>query len=161
VSRVVIVAGSGGDAAHVDAIKRSVEKLGVRVVTRVASAHKVPEFALSVVRRYDNDGIATVFITVAGRSNALSAFADAAVVSPVIACPPPSDAYAGADIWSSLRMPSGVCPMVVLEPANAALAAVKMLALHSPGLRDSVSAAQQAGAAAVYAADAAAWDAAE
>jgi 5-(carboxyamino)imidazole ribonucleotide mutase len=47
----------------------------------------------------------------------------------VIACPPYSDKFGGADIFSSLRMPSGVCPMFVLEPEQAALAAIKILSL--------------------------------
>ena len=75
-----------------------------------------------------------MFVTVAGRSNALSGFFDPQVTSPVIACPPPSDAFGGADLWSSLRMPSGVAPLVVLEPANAALAAAKILGLADPAV---------------------------
>ena len=63
----------------------------------------------------------------AGRSNALSGFTDGSVSAPVIACPPPSEAFGGADVYSSLRMPSGVAPAVVLEPANAALLAAKIL----------------------------------
>jgi len=39
-------------------------------------------------------------------------------------------------------MPSGVAPAVVLEPANAALAAAKMLALADPALRARVGAYQ-------------------
>ncbi|MCP8311282.1 MAG: AIR carboxylase family protein, partial [Candidatus Methylarchaceae archaeon HK01M] len=35
---------------------------------------------------------------------------------------------------SSLRMPSGVSPLVILEPENAAFAAVKILALANPEL---------------------------
>jgi len=41
----------------------------------------------------------------------------------VIACPPYSEAFGGADVYSSLRMPKGVAPLVVLEPEGAALAA--------------------------------------
>jgi 5-(carboxyamino)imidazole ribonucleotide mutase len=48
---------------------------------------------------------------------------------PVIACPPYGEKFAGVDVFSSLRMPSGVCPMVVLEPEQAAFAAVKILSL--------------------------------
>jgi 5-(carboxyamino)imidazole ribonucleotide mutase len=151
--RVVIVAGSGSDAAHVGAISAAATTFGLDVVSRVASAHKTPEHALAVLRQYDTDGVPTVFITVAGRSNALSAFADAAVLSPVIACPPPSDAYGGADIWSSLRLPSGVASTVVLDPGNAALAAAKIFGLLNPVVRAVVQTAQARGANAVHAAD--------
>ena len=73
-----------------------------------------------------------MYITVAGRSNALSGFTDGSVSAPVIACPPPSEAFGGADLYSSLRMPSGIAPAVVLEPANAALLAAKILGLSDP-----------------------------
>ncbi len=151
--RVVIVAGSGSDAKHVSAIKTAAASFGLDVIDRVASAHKTPEHAIAVLRQYDNDGVPTVFITVAGRSNALSAFADCVVLAPVIACPPPSDAFGGADIWSSLRLPSGVASTVVLDPANAALAAAKMFGVANPTVRAAVAAAQKAGADAVHAAD--------
>jgi 5-(carboxyamino)imidazole ribonucleotide mutase len=72
----------------------------------------------------------------AGRSNALSGFTDTQTFCPVIACPPYSDKFAGADIYSSLRMPFFVAPMTVLEPANAALAAAKILALSDTQLQE-------------------------
>jgi 5-(carboxyamino)imidazole ribonucleotide mutase/phosphoribosylaminoimidazole-succinocarboxamide synthase len=71
---------------------------------------------------------------VAGRSNALSGFVDGAVDVPVLACPPHSDTFAGADLFSSVRMPSGIAPGLVLEPANAALLAAKILGLVDAGI---------------------------
>ena len=68
---------------------------------------------LDVLAEYEASGEVGVYITVAGRSNALSGMADANVTAPVIACPPYSDKYGGADLYSSLRMPSGVAPAVV------------------------------------------------
>jgi len=82
-------------------------------------------------------------MTVAGRSNALSGFVDGAVSAPVIACPPPTDALGGADLYSSLRMPSGIAPAVVLEPANAALLAAKILGLVDAQVHQQVLAFQQ------------------
>ena len=83
-----------------------------------------------------------VVVTVAGRSNALSGFADPQISVPVIACPPPSDTHGTVDVWSSLRMPAGVAPVVVLEPVNAALAAAKMIGLADSTVRDAVRAYQ-------------------
>ena len=94
---------------------------------RIASAHKIPLKCYDLIKEYEKDNV--VFITVAGRSNALSGFADAQTHCPVIACPPYSDKFSGSDIYSSLRMPSGVAPMVVTEPENAALAAAKIFGL--------------------------------
>lgn len=140
---VVVLMGSPGDWAH---IRPAVERLlrwGVTCAVHVASAHKTPERLLELLRNYEADPRPKVYLTVAGRSNALSGMADAAVLAPVIACPPPSEAFAGADLFSSLRMPSGVAPLVVLDPGNAALAALKMLALAVPALRDLVAAEQE------------------
>ena len=79
----------------------------------------------------------------AGRSNALSGFTDGAVAAPVIACPPPSEAFGGGDVYSSLRMPSGIAPALVLEPANAALLAAKILGLADPAVAAKVAAHQK------------------
>ena len=135
-SKVVIIMGSKGDSGHCAKIARTLGEFGVACETRIASAHKVPLKAMDIIR--ENEAEKTVFITVAGRSNALSGFTDAQTSRPVIACPPSSDAFSGADIYSSLRMPSGVCPLVVLEPENAALAAVKILALSDDSLKKKI-----------------------
>lgn len=153
--RVVILAGSPRDRDWVDAIAKVLDALGVPVVRRVGSAHRVPEHVLGLLRRYDADGEPTVFVTVAGMSDALSGLTDASVSSPVIACPPRSDTFAGFDVLSSLRTPPGVAPAVCLEPANAALAAAKILALGDPDLRNRVAAYQAEAAARVLDADAA------
>jgi len=84
-----------------------------------------------------------VYITVAGRSNALSGFVDAATQYPVLACPPPLEEWAICDIWSSLRMPSGVAPALILEPVNVALCAAKLLALKDEALRENIRRFQQ------------------
>ena len=67
---------------------------------------------------------------------------DANTTWPVITCPPMSSAFAGADVFSSLRMPSGVAPLLVLEPGAAALAAAKILALGDSELRERLRAYQ-------------------
>ena len=71
-------------------------------------------------------------------SNALSGFTDAQTHCPVIACPPYSDKFGGADVLSSLRMPSGVAPLTVLSPENAALAAAKILGLSNPKIQKAI-----------------------
>jgi 5-(carboxyamino)imidazole ribonucleotide mutase len=134
----IILMGSASDQQHCSEIAEALNELGILSLQRVASAHKNPARLLEILEEMETNPAAHVYITVAGRSNALSGMVDASVTSPVIACPPPSQAYAGADIYSSLRMPSGVAPMLVLEPANAALAAAKMLALAEPALNEKI-----------------------
>lgn len=142
-SMVIIVLGSPADQTWADRIEESLLRFGIEPDVRVASAHKTPEYLLELLRGWESQSPAHVYITVAGRSNALSAFVDAQVVSPVIACPPPSEAFGGMDIISSLRMPRGVSPLVILEPENAALAAVKILAVGYPDLRRRVEKSQE------------------
>jgi len=152
---VVILMGSKSDEAHCSRIADALDALGVAHVSRIGSAHKTPERVLAMLAEYEASGRPRVYITVAGRSNALSGFVDGAVDAPVIACPPPSDAFGGADLYSSIRMPSGVAPVLALDPANAALAAAKMLGLSDAVVAERVRAFRRANADAIAADDAA------
>ncbi len=149
----VILMGSKADEAHCRRIADALASLGVRSETRIGSAHKTPAHVSALLAAYEERGGPRVYITVAGRSNALSGFACGAVEAPVIACPPPSEAYGGADVYSSLRMPGGIAPAVVLDPANAALLAAKILGLCDPGVAARVRAFRQANAEAILADD--------
>jgi 5-(carboxyamino)imidazole ribonucleotide mutase len=150
---VVILMGSKADEEHCRKIAEAAHALGLETVLRVGSAHKTPRHVMEILRQFETDPRPKVYITVAGRSNALSAFADGLVSAPVIACPPASEAFGGGDIFSSLRMPSGVAPAVVLEPANAALLAAKILGLADPAVAVKVSEYQKAQAGKVMADD--------
>lgn len=141
--RAFIILGSPADKAWGDRIAQVLEGFGVNVETLIASAHKTPEYLLGLLKEREEHERPQVYITVAGRSNALSGFVDAQVLSPVIACPPPSEAFGGMDILSSLRMPRGVAPLVVLEPENAALAAVKILGVADASMKTRVGEAQE------------------
>jgi 5-(carboxyamino)imidazole ribonucleotide mutase len=135
---VVILMGSESDLDHARAIRQALSDLKIEAVMRVASAHKTPTHALRIIEEYEADPAPKVYVTIAGRSNALSGFVDAQVSAPVIACPPYSDKFGGTDIYSSLRMPSGVAPATVLDPAGAALLAAKILGLVDPDTRERV-----------------------
>jgi 5-(carboxyamino)imidazole ribonucleotide mutase len=139
--KVVIIMGSKSDLEWSKKIDKILSKLGIESTLRIASAHKVPLKVLEIIKKYEGEDV--VFVTVAGRSNALSGFVDAHTVKPVIACPPYSDKFAGSDIFSSLRMPSGVCPMVVLEPEHAALASAKILAIKNKELEQRIKEYQE------------------
>ncbi len=141
---VPIIMGSKADLAHGQGIADALAELGIQTEIRVASAHKAARYLLDLLAAYEADPQAKVYVTIAGRSNALSGMVDANVTAPVIACPPYADRFGGADLYSSLRMPSGVAPAVVLEPSGAALLAAKILALADPVLRARIAAAQAA-----------------
>lgn len=140
----VIVMGSPSDAAFAQEIGAALETYGIPWEARIASAHKSPRYLLDMLAEYEADAAPKVYVTVAGRSNALSGMVDAAVKAPVIACPPYSDKFAGADIYSSLRTPSGVAPAVVLEPKNAALLVAKILGLVEADVQEAIDKAQAA-----------------
>ena len=140
---VIILMGSKADLEHCTKIADACKGFGLETVLRVGSAHKTAEHVLAILREYEADERPKVYITVAGRSNALSGFTDGAVSAPVIACPPPSESFGGADIYSSLRMPSGIAPAVVLEPVNAALLTAKILGLVDAEVREQVKVSQK------------------
>jgi phosphoribosylaminoimidazole carboxylase PurE protein len=141
---VPIIIGSRSDLEHARAIEAGLNSFGLASELRVASAHKGARYLLELLAEYEADPQPKVYITIAGRSNALSGMIDANVTAPVIACPPYSDRFGGSDLFSSLRMPSGVAPAVVLEPKGAALLAAKILALSDSALRERVAQSQQA-----------------
>jgi 5-(carboxyamino)imidazole ribonucleotide mutase/phosphoribosylaminoimidazole-succinocarboxamide synthase len=141
-SLVVILMGSKSDLEHSQKIADACKGYGIETVLRIGSAHKTAEHLLTILREYEADARPKVYITVAGRSNALSGFTDGAVSAPVIACPPVSDVFGGVDMFSSIRMPSGIAPALVLEPANAALLAAKILGLVDPDVRMAVMKSQ-------------------
>jgi 5-(carboxyamino)imidazole ribonucleotide mutase len=135
-SKVVIIMGSKADLEWAKQISNGLDSFEIETVTRIASAHKVPLKCYNLIKEYEKENV--VFITIAGMSNALSGFTDAQTHCPVIACPPYSDKFAGADLFSSIRMPSGVAPLTILSPENAALAAAKILGLSNPGIQKRV-----------------------
>ncbi len=140
---LVILMGSKADMGHAEKIAEAAKPYGMEVEMRIGSAHKTPAHVISLLAAYEADPRPKVYITVAGRSNALSGFVDGAVSRPVIACPPYSEKFAGADLYSSVNMPSGIAPALVLEPANAALLAAKIFGLASTEVRDAIMAAQK------------------
>lgn len=126
--QVVVMAGSQKDKDFVQKIEDSLfeKKLGFR--TFYASAHKQPREVLEIIERYQKFAKRIVFITVAGRSNALSGFVAANSSFPVIACPPFKDKLDYlVNIHSTLQMPSKVPVMTVIDPENAVLAAERIL----------------------------------
>lgn len=141
---VPILMGSRSDLEHGTKVKRALEELGVDAELRVASAHKSPALLLEVLARYEADPRPKVYLAIAGRSNALSGMLCAAVSAPVVSCPPYSDRFGGADVFSSLRMPSHVAPALVLDPENAAFFCAKVLGLMTPEVRWKVADIQQA-----------------
>jgi phosphoribosylaminoimidazole carboxylase/phosphoribosylaminoimidazole-succinocarboxamide synthase len=141
VQQIVIWRGSEKDdvAPITDALDRicgvpsgaGVRPLKLEVAT--CSIHKEPVRGLDDLHRLVQEVPDTVVIAYIGRSNGAGPTLSASTTVPVITVPAGYRDFP-EDVWSSLRTPSDVPVTTVLEPANAALAALEILALHNPRL---------------------------
>ncbi len=127
-STVIIVCGSESDFPFAEQIKEPLESKNIKVELLSASAHKQAKKGLEIIEKYSQD-TKTIFVTIAGRSNALSGFFAGNSSNIVIACPPfkSLDDY-NTDIHSTLRMPSNTPVLTILDPKNCALAIQRILA---------------------------------
>ena len=73
---------------HVDKLENEINKENILVDRYVSSAHKNTRNVLELIDRYNMDKRNIIWVTVAGRSNALSGVVAANSQYPVIACPP-------------------------------------------------------------------------
>ncbi len=132
--------GSKSDESHARKIAEVLADYGIKTELYVCSAHKVPELVLEIVNDFNKTNDDICYVTIAGRSNGLSGVVAANSVHPVIACPPFKDkADYLANIHSSVQMPSDTPAMVVVDPQNAAMAAMRILALTDKKLRKQIA----------------------
>lgn len=135
---VPLILGSTKDKEFAAKITKTLDEFGVPHKMIIASAHKVPEKVLAAIQEHDaKDSIC--YITVAGRSNALSGFVAANSIHPVIGCPPFADKVdMFVNIHSTLQMPSDTPVLTVIDPQNAAMAAIRILSVKDSGLRKKI-----------------------
>ncbi len=133
---VTILLGSNVDQEFAAKIVKVLQEFAVDSEVVVASAHKVPEKVVEIVSKLNRQSEPTVVVTCVGMSNGLAGGGAGSCVHPVLNCPPFKDlSEYQVNIHSSLQLPSEVPVMTVLQPTNAALAAVRILAESDPGLR--------------------------
>lgn len=134
--KIVILLGSGKDMPFANRISQFLEKenFSVKCEYNVASAHKTTRRLMDKLEAYEQSGENIVYITVAGLSDALSGVVAGYSKYPVIACPPDSEKLGWSKAFSSMITPEGVPVLFSAKPENAALAAVKMLALSEHSL---------------------------
>ena len=120
--KTVIIMGSISDDQHAKKITDKLDEYGISWEQHAASAHKEPLKVLEILNsNKDNNNI--IYITIAGRSNALSGFVAANSEFPTLGCPPFSDkADMLVNIHSTLQMPSNTPVLTVVDPGNCALA---------------------------------------
>jgi len=125
--KAILILGSEVDQPHADKITAELDQLKIPHETHVASAHKKTREVLALIEKNESED-KIVYITIAGRSNALSGVVAANSTKPVLACPPfkDKDDYL-VNIHSTLQMPSGTPVLTVIDPGNCAQAAARIL----------------------------------
>ena len=120
--KVVIIMGSTSDEPHSKKITDKLDEYNIKWEQHAASAHKEPAKVLEILDSNSNEKN-ILYLTIAGRSNALSGFVGANSSFPTLACPPFSDKTDMlVNIHSTLQMPSNTPVLTILDPGNCALA---------------------------------------
>ena len=120
--KAVIIMGSTSDEPHARKITDKLDKYSISWEQHAASAHKQPLKVLEILEA-NKDSKDIIYITIAGRSNALSGFVAANSEFPTLGCPPFSDkSDMLINIHSTLQMPSNTPVLTVIDPGNCALA---------------------------------------
>jgi len=153
--KIVILLGSRKDMPFADHISQFLkkERFSVEYEYNIASAHKTTRRLLDKLEAYERSNENIVYITVAGLSDALSGVVAGYSKYPVIACPPDSEKFGWSKAFSSMITPEGVPVLFIAKPENAALAAVKILALSNHSLHREIKKYQQKKEAEVVEAD--------
>ena len=130
--RIILWRGSEKDDLRVFS-SSTVGDLKSIITAITCSVHKEPEKAIATLNRLVQEVPDSVVIAYIGRSNGAGPVLSAASTVPVITVPASVKDFPD-DVWSSLRTPSNVPVMTVLEPSNAVLAAMQILSARNPQL---------------------------
>ncbi len=136
--KVALLMGSDSDFPRLEATVAELAKFGVASEVRVLSAHRTPKEVVQFVESAPSRGV-KVFICAAGGAAHLAGVVAAHTDLPVIGIPLDNPPLGGLDaLLATVQMPGGV-PVVSVAvggggPMNAALFAVRILALSHPAL---------------------------
>ncbi|PJA01854.1 5-(carboxyamino)imidazole ribonucleotide mutase [bacterium (Candidatus Gribaldobacteria) CG_4_10_14_0_2_um_filter_41_16] len=137
---VGIIMGSDSDVPVVEKAKEVLEKFGIPFAATIRSAHRTPYDVQPIVTDWEVRGC-QVFITAAGAAAHLAGAIASLTDKPVIAISLATEnqtAVNGLDaLLSSVMMPTGipVATMAINGAANAALFAIKILALNDSAIQ--------------------------
>ena len=139
--KIIVLMGSKSDYEFGSRVAQFLakENFPVKCEFNIASAHKTTKKLLDDLATYERSKESIVFITVAGLSDALSGVVAGYSRYPVIACPPDATQFGWPKAFSSIMTPKGIAVAFVSNPENAALGAVKILALSNPKLQKNLS----------------------
>jgi len=136
-ARVAIVMGSASDLPVMEPAAAVLDEFGVPNELRIVSAHRTPLDMVAFGAEVEATGVGVV-IAGAGGAAHLPGMVAALVSVPVIGVPVPLRHLDGMDsLLSIVQMPTGVpvATVAIGNATNAALLAVRMLAIQTPGLR--------------------------
>jgi len=136
---VVFVMGSDSDLPQLEGAFALLGDFDVSFGVRVLSAHRTPRETAAFADAAEADGV-QVIVAAAGMAAALAGFLAGHSNLPVIGIPMEGSALGGVDaLYATVQMPGGVpvaCMGIGSHGAkNAALFAVRILALSDEGLR--------------------------
>lgn len=146
---VAVIMGSDSDLPTMQAAIDMLKQFEVDVTVRVLSAHRTPDEMLGFARNAAEAGIGAI-IAGAGGAAHLPGMVASATTLPVIGVPVVAESMktlGGVDaLLSIVQMPSGipVATVAIGNSANAALLAIRMLAVHDPRLSARMELFQQA-----------------
>ncbi len=137
-SLVTIVMGSKSDLPSLKGAFDTFKEFGISYTARILSAHRTPDEVAELAKSAEANGT-KVIICVAGMAAHLGGVVAAHTILPVIGVPMASPPFNGLDsLLAMVQMPPGVpVATVTAGPAgskNAALLAIKMLALSDSEL---------------------------
>lgn len=131
-----IIMGSDSDLAVMSAAAATCQEFGVPHRVTVVSAHRTPERMVAWARSAREAGF-KVIIAGAGGAAHLPGMVAAMTPLPVIGVPVQTSSLGGLDsLLSIVQMPRGVpvATVAINNSRNAALLAIRILALSDPGL---------------------------
>jgi len=135
--KVAIIAGSKSDKEIMDAAKEVLDDFGIENKSFITSAHRSPNLTKEVAEIVDREF--DVAIVIAGLSAALPGIFATYTQKPVLGVPVASDLMGLDALFSITQMPRGI-PVATFGigkkgAKNAALFAMRILALKSPDIR--------------------------
>jgi phosphoribosylaminoimidazole carboxylase/phosphoribosylaminoimidazole-succinocarboxamide synthase len=128
-----IILWRGSDKDNPEAFTKALGDYADLMEVVTCSIHKEPVRGAQIITKMVQEIPDSVVIAFIGRSNGAGPVLSAISSIPVITVPASAKEFPD-DVWSSLRAPSSVPVMTVLEPSNAVLAALQILAARNPKL---------------------------
>ena len=146
--QVAVIMGSDSDLSTMQGAVDMLARFEVPYAIRILSAHRTPDEMLNFARNAAENGIG-VIIAGAGGAAQLPGMVASATTLPVIGVPVVASSMktlGGVDaLLSMVQMPAGipVATVAIGNATNAALLAVRMLAISDPDIRAKMEAYQK------------------